>query len=97
MVRRKRYKSNQRACRGNRYAFFKGLQRNDILFIDSSHIIRPQGMWLFEYLQVLPFLKQRCPRSYTRHIHTQNTMDGWIIDDNRLWNEQYLLELFFVQ
>ena len=31
-------------------AFFDELQANDILFIDSSHIIRPQGDVLCEYL-----------------------------------------------
>src|SRR5687768_8102392 len=30
--------------------FFKQLNENDIFFIDSSHIIRPQGDVLFEYL-----------------------------------------------
>ncbi|WP_369410476.1 class I SAM-dependent methyltransferase [Pontibacter qinzhouensis] len=36
---------------------FQQLEANDILFIDSSHIIRPQGDVLFEYLEVLPTLK----------------------------------------
>jgi predicted O-methyltransferase YrrM len=35
-------------------SFFSRLQENDILFIDSSHIIRPQGDVLFEYLELLP-------------------------------------------
>jgi len=38
-------------------AFFQQLESNDILFIDSSHIIRPQGDVLFEYLEILPILK----------------------------------------
>ena len=36
--------------------FFSRLQENDILFIDSSHVIRPQGDVLFEYLELLPTL-----------------------------------------
>ena len=35
---------------------FKKLMHNDILFIDSSHIVRPQGDVLFEYLTLLPQL-----------------------------------------
>ena len=39
------------------YSIFKNLEKNDILFIDSSHIIRPEGDVLFEYLELLPLLK----------------------------------------
>src|SRR5439155_17864570 len=35
-------------------AEFDQLQKNDLLFIDSSHIIRPQGDVLYEYLEILP-------------------------------------------
>ena len=37
-------------------SFFSQLQEGDILFIDSSHIIRPQGDVLFECLELLPSL-----------------------------------------
>jgi len=36
--------------------FFKQLQANDILFIDSTHMIRPQGDVLHEFLEILPVL-----------------------------------------
>lgn len=36
---------------------FSQLDINDILFIDSSHMIRPQGDVLFECFEVLPILK----------------------------------------
>jgi hypothetical protein len=35
---------------------FSWLQRNDLLFIDSSHIVRPQGDVSFVYLEILPIL-----------------------------------------
>ena len=35
----------------------KALIENDILFIDSSHIIRPQGDVLTQCLEILPILK----------------------------------------
>ena len=75
-------------------SLFSQLQANDILFIDSSHIIRPQGDVLFEYLELLPSLNQ----GVIVHIHDifspKNYLKEWLIEDVRFWNEQYLLEAF---
>jgi hypothetical protein len=74
--------------------FFSELECNDILFIDSSHVIRPEGDVLFEYLQLLPTLK----RGVIVHIHDifspKNYLTQWMEKDIRFWNEQYLLEAF---
>lgn len=40
-------------------SLFDQLHTNDILFIDSSHIIRPQGDVLKEYLEILPMTVKR--------------------------------------
>jgi len=73
---------------------FKRLKQNDILFIDSSHMIRPQGDVLFEYLELLPILNS----GVIIHVHDifspRDYPDAWIYEDHRLWNEQYLLEAF---
>ncbi len=78
-------------------SLFEDLDEGDILFIDSSHIIRPQGDVLFEYLNILPTLK----KGVIVHIHDiftpKNYLASWLIDDARLWNEQYLLEAFLTQ
>jgi len=75
-------------------SFFSKLQDNDILFIDSSHIIRPQGDILFEYLELLPSLN----KGVIVHVHDifspKNYLKQWLIDEVRFWNEQYLLEAF---
>jgi hypothetical protein len=75
-------------------SFFSKLQENDILFIDSSHIIRPQGDVLFEYLELLPSLR----KGVIVHIHDifspKNYLKEWLQDEVRFWNEQYLLEAF---
>ena len=74
--------------------FFQQLEANDILFIDSSHIIRPQGDVLFEYLEILPRL-QSGVYIHVHDIFTPRDYDeGWIIKHHLLWNEQYLLEAF---
>jgi hypothetical protein len=73
---------------------FKALEENDILFIDSSHMIRPQGDVLFEYLEILPILN----KGVIVHIHDifspKDYLDEWIINEACFWNEQYLLEAF---
>ena len=75
-------------------SFFSKLQENDILFIDSSHIIRPQGDVLFEYLELLPSLN----KGVIVHVHDifspKNYLVQWLQDEVRFWNEQYLLEAF---
>ncbi len=75
-------------------SYFQQLEENDMLFIDSSHIIRPQGDVLFEYLTLLPTLK----KGVYVHVHDILTPSDypyeWVIEDVRLWNEQYLLEAF---
>ena len=74
--------------------YFKQLQENDILFIDSSHIIRPENDVLFEYLEILPALN----KGVIIHIHDifspRHYRSDWLQNDLRLWNEQYLLEAF---
>ena len=74
--------------------FFTQLEANDILFIDSSHMIRPQGDVLFEFLEILPVLKP----GVLIHIHDvfspRDYPKEWIVDKHCMWNEQYLLEAF---
>jgi len=75
-------------------SLFQQLKANDILFIDSSHIIRPQGDVLFEYLELLPVLQP----GVIIHVHDifspKDYLDEWVLDQHLLWNEQYLLEAF---
>jgi predicted O-methyltransferase YrrM len=79
---------------------FAKLEAGDILFIDSSHMIRPQGDVLFEYLQILPTLKPGVlvhahdiftPRDYPADYGVHPTRFNCT---TRFWNEQYLLEAF---
>jgi len=73
---------------------FRELQSGDILFIDSSHIIRPQGDVLTEVLEILPLLAPGVVVHFhdifsPRHYHYK-----WVAEEVRFWNEQYLLEAF---
>ena len=74
--------------------FFGVLERGDFLFIDSSHVIRPQGDVLFEYLEILPVLKA----GVIIHVHDifspKDYPREWVVDEGKIWTEQYLLEAF---
>jgi hypothetical protein len=75
-------------------SFFEQLTRNDILFIDSSHIIRPQGDVLFEFTQILPILKSGVLIHFHDIFTPKDYPEEWIIKSKLFWNEQYLLESF---
>lgn len=70
----------------------KELSDGDFLFIDSSHMIRPQGDVLYEYLEIIPMLN---PGVFV-HVHDifspRDYPETWLKTDVKFWNEQYLLE-----
>jgi len=74
--------------------YFKNLQANDILFIDSSHVIRPFGDVLKEFQEIVPIVVP----GVVVHVHDIFTPRDypakWLRHDRKLWNEQYLLEAF---
>ena len=73
---------------------FERLQPGDLLFIDSSHIVRPNGDVLSEILEILPVLRE----GVNIHIHDIFTpreyLKEFLVTQKFLWNEQYLLEAF---
>ena len=75
-------------------SYFSDLKANDILFIDSSHILRPDGDVLYLFLEVIPKLNP----GVLIHIHDIFTPNDYLIswrnDGVNFWNEQYLLEAF---
>jgi Methyltransferase domain len=73
---------------------FTTLEAGDVLFIDSSHVVRIGGDVEFLFLDVLPRLQSGVvvqvhdvflPYQYPRE---------WLVDGLRFWNEQYLLHAF---
>lgn len=75
-------------------SLFEQLGAGDILFIDSSHMIRPQGDVLTELLQIAPLLRS----GVFVHLHDiftpRDYPASWLFEHHLLWNEQYLLEAF---
>jgi predicted O-methyltransferase YrrM len=75
-------------------AVFDTLEADDILFIDSSHVIRPWGDVLREFHEIIPRLKP----GVIVHVHDIYTPrdypERYLRNERRLWNEQYLLEAY---
>jgi predicted O-methyltransferase YrrM len=75
-------------------ALFESLESNDILFIDSSHVVKIGSDVLYEYLEILPRLRP----GVLVHIHDIFIPDEypkqWVLHDHVFWSEQYLLQAF---
>lgn len=73
---------------------FTSLEANDILFIDSSHVIKIGGDVLYEYLEILPRLKP----GVIVHCHDiflpAEYPKKWLVQNRWFWTEQYLLQAF---
>jgi len=73
---------------------FKKLEENDILFIDSSHVLKIGNDVQYEYLEILP----RLNKGVLVHIHDiflpAEYPKKWVKELRRFWSEQYLLQAF---
>jgi hypothetical protein len=73
---------------------FRDLRPNDIVFIDSTHILRAHGDVEHEYLRILPIL----PVGVIVHVHDiftpRDYTQKFLQEDRRFWTEQYVLEAF---
>jgi len=73
---------------------FMKLNEDDILFIDSTHVLQIGSDVRYEYLEILPRLK----KGVIIHAHDiflpAEYPKEWIRGDAIFWNEQYLLQAF---
>jgi predicted O-methyltransferase YrrM len=72
---------------------FESLQSGDILFIDSTHVLRPGGDVWWEYCEILP----RLAPGVLVHIHDISLPKPYpdvYLKQHLYWNEQYLLQAF---
>lgn len=75
-------------------SIFAQLKENDMVFIDSSHIIRPGGDVQHVILTILPMLRKGVWIHFHDIFTPANYPMEWLRDEYRLWNEQYMLEAF---
>jgi hypothetical protein len=73
---------------------FQQLGPNDVLFIDSSHVVKVGSDVQYLFLEVLP----RLQKGVVVHVHDiflpAEYPKDWVMDKVRFWNEQYLLQAF---
>ncbi len=73
---------------------FRSLGENDILFIDSSHVISVGNDVVFEYLEVVPRLR----KGVVVHAHDIFLPSDYprepVLEKMCFWSEQYLLQSF---
>jgi hypothetical protein len=75
-------------------AEFETLDENDILFIDSSHVLKEASDVRFEYLEVVPRLKKGVVIHFHDIFLPFPYPKSWVVEDLRFWNEQYVLQAF---
>ncbi len=75
-------------------ATFEALADGDILFIDSSHVLRIGSDVEYEFMEILP----RLQNGVIVHVHDiflpANYPRKWVKQHQRFWTEQYLLQAF---
>jgi predicted O-methyltransferase YrrM len=73
---------------------FSELEANDILFIDSTHVVRFDSDVVYEILEILPVLKA----GVIIHIHDiflpDDYPEAWLKRHRYFWSEQYMLQAF---
>lgn len=73
---------------------FEKLKENDILFIDSSHVLSIGSDIQYEYLEILP----RLDKGVLIHIHDifmpAEYPKEFVLKNHWFWTEQYLLQAF---
>lgn len=71
-----------------------GLEANDILFIDSTHIVKTASDVVFDLFELLP----RVRKGVIVHFHDMfwpfEYPPQWVVDMNLSWNELYALRAF---
>lgn len=73
---------------------FESLGDGDLLFIDSSHVIRPGDDVWFVFFKLLPLLKQGCWVHFHDVFLPKDYPSNWVEENKRFWNEQYILAAF---
>jgi hypothetical protein len=73
---------------------FRDLKANDILFIDSTHVLKIGGDVKYEYLEILPRLKNGVIVQSHDIFLPGEYPKNWVADNHWFWTEQYLLQAF---
>ncbi|PWT79423.1 MAG: hypothetical protein C5B44_06875 [Acidobacteria bacterium] len=72
------------------------LNPNDVLFIDSTHVMKTGSDVHFEFFHLLPRLKPGVLVHFHDVVYPFEYPDKWIFDFNYSWNEAYVLRAFLM-
>jgi Methyltransferase domain len=72
------------------------LQDGDILFIDSSHVVKTGSDVQFEITQILPRLKPGVMVHFHDIFYPFEYGAPWVLDRNHSWNEIYFMHAFLM-
>ena len=75
---------------------FKELSENDILNIDSSHVIKIGNDVHYIFLEILPQLNKGVIVGFHDIFLPAEYPKEWLLKCHRFWNEQYLLQTFLM-
>ncbi len=75
--------------------FFKSLNQNDILFIDSTHVSKTGSDVNYVIFNILPILKKGVLIHFHDIFYPFEYPKQWVYE-GRNWNENYLLRAFLM-
>ncbi|MEO6327866.1 MAG: class I SAM-dependent methyltransferase [Ginsengibacter sp.] len=75
---------------------FKNLKENDILFIDSTHVMKYGSDVEFELFNILPGLQKGVIIHFHDIFWPVNYPKKWVIENGWFWNEQHFLQSFLM-
>ena len=75
---------------------FKELEPNDILFIDSSHVVKAGNDVQHILFEILPILKSGVYIHFHDVFYPFQYPKKWILDNRWNWNEDYFLRAFLM-
>jgi predicted O-methyltransferase YrrM len=77
--------------------FAERLEKNDILFIDSTHTVKAGGDCVYIYLKIIP----KIGNGVVVHVHDiflpQMMPEHWLKELHLYWCEQYLLQAYLLE
>ncbi|MEB3072025.1 class I SAM-dependent methyltransferase [[Mycobacterium] vasticus] len=75
---------------------FSQLKKNDILFIDSTHVLKTASDVHYELFSILPSLNEGVLVHFHDIQYPFEYPRQWLFEDNRSWNEIYALRAFLM-
>jgi len=73
---------------------FKELEAGDIVFIDSTHVLKTGSDVCFELFEILPCLRTGVLVHFRDMFWPFEYPRKWAVDENRSWNEIYAVRAF---